>query len=744
MQKIAPEVTPQRPLALLALPPDLIGNWDDTVYVHTKYHPTQPFKIIWERPLAIGNLTDPQWAGLWEMCRRYYCYLRGYRARPISRATAFGRVNIALRLVDWLVGCGYSFFAEVPYAALQSLVDAVEEGIDAASGRKRPRRKRAGRREYEDVDLVAHPRADSLTKSYLAETLHVIWELYDLYSHPLDGETYALNDGFRYSMFDSALEAFRDGHKRGRDPEQTDDVSEELVFQYTDAALQYVFDYADDIIVLKERLDTLPPAKVSDRARPGERVRQLAEVLAEEVWKEHSDLFDAGEPIYSRIAAATGIEVTTIYRDRFKSLIVKTACARRSNDTSEKAKLVGQLGDFARAIPRRKPAGNMRDRDAAALVGLPFVGKERGSASPWPIEHVGASHKSSPRNIEAAVTDLWTSIAIIILAWQTERTGQLLNLDIDCLEKRIDGWYLKSRVFKDKNDTIGSPTIHACPDVVVRAVQVAIRLGAQARLRADSTKLFLRDNRLRDSVSDDSSLRDRLGKFGRKFVRGEDADKIRLIPRHLRRFFPTLWVHYYSYGVKFRSLQRHLDHASLTTTVLYGRRFKNLDPVRQSQTHLAFHLIGENVFNGMSLFEGAAKKVQSILARLNFKLSEPADFAEKLNNELTASGTRVYPLHFGYCLWDREAIKKALCTVSDDLGDVHSWPKTGKSETICGGGCTNFFTTSIFQTFWEFAHRRHREMEEDERAPALLRDLGRKGKRIAQRFLRAFNASKSA
>ncbi|CDZ31213.1 Hypothetical protein, partial CDS, partial [Neorhizobium galegae bv. officinalis] len=409
----------------------------------------------------------------------------------------------------------------------------------------------------------------------------VLWDLYDLYVHPFDGEEYALNDGLRYAMFDSARQAYSEGQDRGRDQEQTEDVPEELVFQYADAALQYVFDYADDIIELKQRYDNLPPTKLSERARPGDRVRQLARLLIAEIPKDKSRHFPPEGPNLRSISAAIGVKEPTVYRDRFKLLINRAYLVRRSKSSASKAAFKVELERIAAPPIRKKPVKLVDNRYAGVQIGLPFSGRNTGSASPWPIENIGASNRSSPRNLEATVTDLWTSIAIIVLAWQAERTGQLLNLDVDCLEKRADGWYLKSRVFKDKNDAIGTPTIHACPEVVVRAVQVAIRLGAQARIRTNSKKLFLRDNRFRDSVPDASSLRDLMGKFGRKFVHGEDADEIKFLPRHLRRFFATLWVHYYTYGGKFASLQAHLDHASLTVTVLYGRRLSKLNPVRE-------------------------------------------------------------------------------------------------------------------------------------------------------------------
>ncbi len=727
--KIHQAQRPIRPLANLELPSDMKGGWDDQIYEHERHHRSQPFKIIWQRDLSDGKLTDPKWSLLWETLRRYYCYLRGYRSRPVSRSTAFACVNIAIKLCEWLTKCGYTSFSQVSYDALQNLTSTIEEGSWAADGEKRKTRKRPGK--SIDVDALEQASGTTYAKSHLSQIRSVIWELHDLYVHPMDGENYALGDGFRYSV-----EAFSDYNEAGKDHEQTEDLAPDLVFQYTDAALQFLYDYSDEIIELKDRNENLVSREVS-RARPGDRLRQLAAVLYDEVTNDRSQLFSASGPIYPNIASKLGMDATSIHKPRYKQLIAE--CFKHRQDESGLDAIKYKLQAIATKTGRIVEGENARDRGASVKLGLPYFGKKSGSASPWPIEIVGFSANSSKMSLERAVVDLWTASIIIILAWQGERTGQILDLDVDCLDQRLDGWYIKSRKFKDRNDTIGTATFHPCPLVVVKAVHVATKLGAAARASEKSTKLFFRTNRLRDSIPDQSALRRQVADFGERYVNDPNSAGIKLIPRHLRRFFPTLWIHYYSYGGKFRALQRYLDHGSLSVTVLYGRRSSNLDPIRESQTRLALHVLGEHVQNGLALLGGAAKKVETIVARLNFKLGTPAEVAEKLMTEVRENEMRILPINFGYCVWDKTAVKHRACELPGDGADINHWPTVGKTESVCGG-CSNLLTTSTFRTFWEASEFRHQALENDERAPTHLRRLGRKGRLYARRFLRAFNA----
>ncbi len=724
----------ERKLTVVELPPDVIDSWEAAVWRHKK-HPGQPERLSWERKLPNGEmLTDLKWAPLLEMCRRYYCHLRNTRPVVLVRATAFSRMSIVFQLVDWVVATKFPSFASVTASSIKSLVDSIGDGISAARGAVKKSRARAGTLPVKNSQSTE--RVYKASSGYLSVVLSVIHELYDLYCIPVEDEVFMLNDGFRYSLFDDFLEAAEAGRKKGSSQDQTDDINEEAVFAYTDVALQYVYDYADELIDLQERVDALPPPTTS-RVSPGERTALVAELLAFEVLAETSTILTSDGPNYTKIAQQCGVGPTSIYRPHFKKLILKAAHARKSaHDKRETfAKHLFEEARSNRVKLQRTPT---RTRNAGSLIGLPFYGKHSGTASPWPIETIGASRHNG-RSLEAAITDLWTSIAIIILAWEADRTGEALSLDADCLEEGVDGWYLKSRVFKNRNEVAGSETRHPCPAVVVRAIQIAVRLGAKARLESGSNELFLRENRLRESVSDQSSLRKRMADFAARYVPGDVANGIKFIPRHFRRFFPTLWVNYYSYGGRFRALQRLLNHDELTTTILYSRRASRLDAARESQTRMTSRLIGDHLLNGLPLVGGALKKVQSTIARLDFRVSSPTDIPRKLEKELSASGVRVYPLVFGYCFWDSDARQTARCRTSTEPGSAVAWPSTGKTETVCGE-CVNFFTTPVFQSFWSMAYDRHKQMEEDSRAPAILRRFARKGRRIAERFLRMLSA----
>lgn len=376
-----------RKLAGIALPPDVIDEWEAVVWRH-KRHPGQPEHLSWERKLPNGEmLTDLKWAPLLEMCRRYYCHLRNTRPVLLARATAFSRMSIVFQLVDWVVTIRFLSFASVTASAIKSLFDSIENGISAARGVVKKTRARAGT--IPDEDWQSTKNSGKLSGVYLSIVLSVMHDLYDLYCIPFENEEFILNDGFRYSLFDDFLEAAAAGRKKGRSQDQTDDINEEAVFAYTDVALQFIYDYADELIDLQERVDALPPPTTS-RVSPGERTALVAELLAFEVLAETSNILAGGGPNYSKIAQQCGVDPTSIYKPHFKKLILEAAHARKSKRDKREA-FATHLFEEARSHRLKLQPTPTRARNAGQLIGLPFSGKHAGTASPWPIETIGAS-----------------------------------------------------------------------------------------------------------------------------------------------------------------------------------------------------------------------------------------------------------------------------------------------------------------------------------------------------------------
>ncbi|WP_142587150.1 hypothetical protein [Pseudorhizobium halotolerans] len=613
----------------------------------------------------------------------------------------------------------------------RTLRDSFEELSSRQSGLKRNRPGTRGNR-----DRATFGEGPRLTKGYLSEVAGVIFELHLLYVYPMDDDIYLLPDGFAYTPHETIEDAKAFAKEYGKEQEQTDDVPVDLVFQYADAAIQYVFDYSDEIIGLQGQAEALQAIPRATRAGPGERLGQLAEFLADQLLEPQSALLSRRRPPYNEIAQACSISSTSIYKERYKHLIFRAMNACQGSATDRLA-LIGEYRALAieqRLVVRRDV---VPDRNASLRAGLPYQGKTTGTASPWPITHVHSS-KNSLRSIERAVSDLWTAIYIVIFAWLGERTEQAQALELDCLERGVDGWYIRSRVYKGHDDVTGSYVKRACPDIVAQAINVAVRLGKSAREATGSRALLCETNRHAQSVVDSSTLRNRMASFGARYVCGEDADNVKFVPRHLRRFFVTLWVHYHGYGGKFHALQRYLDHGDLTTTVLYGSRVSRIDAAREEQTRLTVGLFSKFVSDAASFSGAGVKQMQALLARLDCRVGSLKDITNKLEELVRELGMRVYPLGFGYCLWHDRAAARAKCRSGSCVG--LGWPEVGKTETVCGD-CFNFFTLPIFLGFWERAVKRHDEMIRNENAPDVLRKLSKAGKRIAMRFVRSIRGA---
>ncbi len=163
----------ERILVHIELPPDVISRREETVWDH-KEHPNKPNRLSWDRQLINGKLSDPIRASLLEMCRRYYCYLRVLRPRVLDRATAMMRMNVVFQLIDWLISIGCSSFSTVSAAAVQTLVDSIDNGITVAHGEEKKIRARPGTVRVELAQSFEEQKNTRLTKAYLSTLLGVI------------------------------------------------------------------------------------------------------------------------------------------------------------------------------------------------------------------------------------------------------------------------------------------------------------------------------------------------------------------------------------------------------------------------------------------------------------------------------------------------------------------------------------------------------------------------------------------
>ncbi|MFW8644415.1 hypothetical protein ACOJBO_25760 [Rhizobium beringeri] len=312
-----------------------------------------------------------------------------------------------------------------------------------------------------------------------------------------------------------------------------------------------------------------------------------------------------------------------------------------------------------------------------------------------------------------------------------------MNLDVDCLVEKLDGWYLRSRKFKGHKADVGSYIEQPCPEVVVRAVRGITELGMDARAAAGSTNLFFIPHRLGASVPDESTVRNRLQRFGEKTGAASNGDEGNwfVTPSQLRRFFVTMWVNYYEFGGKFEALRRMLDHRWITTTLGYAKTWQK-QVVSDLQLALTFSVMRTAVFDGVELKGAAGIRFAKLAKRIKLMVLPEEGVTEWISAQIDAFGFLLFPMPWGYCFWSKVAGKYAGCVDKEDRRVGMSRPDTIKNCETCIG-CRQYLETPVFEPYWQFSLKMHQRISKQPLAAPRLVKAALEGMRRAKLFIRS-------
>ena len=367
---------------------------------------------------------------------------------------------------------------------------------------------------------------------------------------------------------------------------------------------------------------------------------------------------------------------------------------------------------------------------------LPFQGVA-GDYAPWPIVSVGNS-KSGKVSVMSAVSLLWTASYLIIASYMADREGETLAIEEDCLHLGLDGFYLKTPTFKERSES-GSVLLQPCPEIVVQAVKVLQRLGAKARLASNSDKLFCIHHSVGSSVPTFDELRDRLSRFcdfAKTNIFDDGQKRWTLDPHQLRRFFGTLWVHYYTYGRHFEALRQVYDHATIGGVVRYTASMAQANALVRMQKDLTVQVL-TNVASGKLEADGpAARELARFIARVRVKVVSDEELFEWYDERHKRNQSMVFPMPWGYCVWSKVSGLSAQCLGQEKRKPGIERPCGGKKSRVCGGGCRQFMRTAEFDPFWEHARDRHTRISLNPSAPQTLIDAAKEGIRIAEKVLK--------
>lgn len=676
----------------------MLSDWDADVWLYSTKRFGRQEVFPWTRVMANGlPLTDKVNQSFWELTRRYQAVLRNElhpNERGLALSTVFGKTRTAVAVCDLAIKLGCSSLAELTAEQYQEIQTQFNQGKSGLSDKK-------------------------ITRGRLVHVLDVLNDLHDLFVYPQRDGLYFLNDGIRFSWL--SIDDRRAVAANARDAGQTDDVPEAIVFAHITAAIEYVGLFSDDILELarKSRVIKSEPV-VACRARPGEATAKVAVRLLAGVEVGRSDLLFKGNTVTKKILSQEcGVDLCSLYDKRFLELIAPVERWLSSPTKNTRRQAISALRERItkfEAISRREI-----QRDAPrADVGLPFTGKP-GAFSPWPLVSLG-SGRFGGASLEEAEADLWTSCYVIILSYIAVRLGEGLTIKVDCIRKRIDGYYIAYRTSKAANSEGGTLVERPCPEIVARAVEVASKLSSDAREEFGSDDLFFVRHRHGASVLENSAVRQRIRFFGRRTGASvtEDGSERTITPNELRRFFVTMWVGYFEYAGKYESLRRFLNHAWITTTVRYGLRKNESPRLSSAQFELSVKVLSRKLLDGAGGLADLPKSIVPFIQSLKVRALPVTELFKEFREYAKDQGFMLFPMPWGYCLWHNSAAKYAQC-LEASLRRIGTQRIDAKRTCEGCGGCHNLVKDHVFDPFYETAIPRHEKIARNKKASPSLR-----------------------
>jgi len=703
----------------LPLPRGLASPYDSPVWVFPSRSQTGLASIRWDRKLPDGTrLTDPINESLLDSAKRFLTVLIEDPAgwfSVMSVSTALNRTHTFLSIIEWVVRLGYRRLSDVTWQDWVRFRGKLPNGIRTASG-----------------DPSSSSR-EVLTDSRILEVFRVVQCAYVFRSQPLSGMQLS-RDGFSFAPFDPGEDPKKLARSMGVRPGQTPSIPPPIALHCLDAAIQYVVLFADDIIELNAKRRAEATADRPRRRAPGELLNEVKHCLVQQLRGASTIPITADGRIFrSRFAEQLGVPASSLSEHSVSRTLIDFERALASSDERDRLSYLRSLEHDLGNTRARKPAPPPRDMDKR--IGLPFWGKH-GSAAPWPINSVGSSRFMNGMTLERATSNLWTAIFIVIETLLADRLGESLSAEIGCTYKQIDGSYMVTPSFKPTNSQAGVENGRPCPEVAVRAVEVATRLGAYAREKLGSNLLFTSEHRLGVSVIDETTIRKRLQSFASDVgaPTDEDGEEWHLAPHQLRRFLATTWAWYYELGPGLEALRTFMRHSDIDQTVRYAADEKKA-MVTEEQVSMTASILERAAFEGLDVFGPFGKRWKRLAAQINIKFVDFKEKGNRLRELIVSRQISFFPNPWGYCAWSKKAGIYAKCLAPEERRGGLPRPQTRKHAETCAD-CANCIITEVFAPFWAEAEARHEMVASRTNIPDVLREAARKGVIIARRICR--------
>ena len=505
----------QRPLGL-------IGEVVAPRWVFKKGAQARNFEMSWEMLLANGlPLHHETNAHFFETARRYFTACRNgdVTGKKLSLNVCRNKTYTIIIVMNFAISNGLNSIGELQKAHEQGLLHVLTR--------------------HEGTTLKSE--GEKLTYQHIKFRLMTLYELSRLYNKTYQRSS-VLTDGLSFTVFSSIEEASEFAGLVGKSGGITPDAPPECVFSLLGNSISYIRDFAEDLIYVEEQNWT---RKCAPLAR---RTIDLAKMLMSALDDRPHWLDDNGKVVLKKLADAAGLSGRHLFRKNHRRLIALYEAIKKHplSPGAKVARLEIRLeSEQVPSISRRGALHHATENRAT----FPYIGKP-GRNAPWPIEFLGSDTKGK-RGLQTAINNLWTSCYIVVAAFMCDRLSETLGIPVDCITHGVDGAYIRTPKFKNRNSEGGSFLLQPCPPIVVQAVEILTRLGRTARDEAASDKLFCVRTHMGNVVPIAHTLIERLRRFAHltgSDVQAGTAEKWSYAPHQLRRFFATAWVHYFEFG----------------------------------------------------------------------------------------------------------------------------------------------------------------------------------------------------
>lgn len=299
-----------------------------------------------------------------------------------------------------------------------------------------------------------------------------------------------------------------------------------------------------------------------------------------------------------------------------------------------------------------------------------------------------------------AVRAFWGASILVFLFFTGMRIGELLALDVDCLERRThsDGvkyWYVNGIAAKAN----GMRRKWVVPDVLVEAINYLVALCGPLRQRFDLRALFVVQKGGGGSLAGRSKplrmkaqAENRLARYFIANYSGEEvaADARSFHAHRARKTFATFVAMRNKSALQ--ALAHHFGHlyAAMLDEAYVGSDFELTQLIsEQDQRELADGL--RELLSAESLGGKAGERLSTMVTQLRQSKQFQGQVAvETLIGKLLKDGVTLVPCDWGYCVYAKDL---SLCE-----GGVKGPNRVRRAPSICAS-CSNFAVTEK-QLFW--------------------------------------------